>query len=228
MTTKNFTGFRPEAFEFLRQLGNNNDRGWFAEHKAEYHNLVFEPMLDLVCDLSETMAGIDPGIEIMPNPKKVISRIYRDTRFSHDKSPYRTNVWVAFHRPATEWQDAPGFYFEITPEKYEYGMGFYRASKATMDRFRKSLNERPDRFRQAIQTGKVLDLFTLEGERYKRPSPAAHGDLQSWFEFKSFYLYAGCAHDRILRSSRLTDRLRDGYEVLCPLYQYLWSLYQQE
>ena len=89
-----FAGFPPEALKFLRQLKRNNDREWFLEHKEIYERKVKEPMVNLVLALGGAMQAFAP--EMVVDPKRAIYRIYRDVRFSADKSPYKTHVAAIF------------------------------------------------------------------------------------------------------------------------------------
>ena len=98
-----FSGFSPEAIQFLADLAANNDRAWFQPRKADYERLLKEPLEALVAALAERFEA--RGIPLQADPKRSIFRIYRDTRFSKDKSPYKTNVgasfpWVAGGSPA--------------------------------------------------------------------------------------------------------------------------------
>ncbi len=92
MTT--FPGFSPDAVDFLAELRENNERSWFQPRKAEFDRLLREPMEALVTDLAERLAA--RGIPLRADPKRSIFRIYRDTRFSKDKSPYKTHVAANF------------------------------------------------------------------------------------------------------------------------------------
>lgn len=131
-----FKGFSQESLDFLGNLKANNNRMWYEANRQVYINCLLEPLQNLVVDIGAFMLTIDPYLEVTPAIDKTISRIYRDTRFSRDKSPYKSTMWITFKRPNKEWKDAPAFFFEISPDSYRYGMGFYSAGKKTMDRFR--------------------------------------------------------------------------------------------
>lgn len=85
----------------------NNSKSWFEDNKHMYSECVLKPAQSLVSELSDFMLAIDPYLETAPTVGKTISRIYRDTRFSKDKSPFRTNIWITLKRPKKEWVDAP-------------------------------------------------------------------------------------------------------------------------
>jgi uncharacterized protein (TIGR02453 family) len=142
-----FSGFPPATFHFLKTLCDNSRKEWFELHKSDYQDHVLKP---LVAESGQSMLSIDPAFEATPALNKTISRIYRDTRFSKDKSPYKTSHWIAFKRPGKEWKDYPAYFFEISPGSYRYGMGFYSACRQTMDDFRKSIDGNPESFLSAI------------------------------------------------------------------------------
>ena len=100
---KKFKGFSPKTLKFLKDLKAKNNKIWFKAHKADYENYVLQPMRDLVTDLGDVMLDIDPSFEITPAVNKTISKIYRDTRFSNDKSPFRSVVWFTFKNQKKDW-----------------------------------------------------------------------------------------------------------------------------
>src|SRR5260370_8217586 len=109
-----FPGYSPAALDFLRKLARNNRRPWFQRNKHIYEQEIKAPTIELVTALNHQLMDFAPGY-ISP-PQKAIFRIYRDTRFSHDKTPYKTRVAFVFHvqRPETK-TSAPFFYFTFTP-----------------------------------------------------------------------------------------------------------------
>ena len=218
-----FNGFTEATLQFLIEIKENNSKTWYEEHKSQYQAQVLQPMQALVAELGRFMLEIDPLFEITPAVDKTISRIYRDTRFSKDKSLYRDNIWLTFKRPSKSWLEAPSFYFEIFPNYYRYGMGFYTASKATMDRFRAMIDENPEHFLNVIsfyQTG----CFALEGESYKKLLTQKHPqEILSWYQRKTFYLACNRDIDAKLFCRELIDELKEGFHMLVPLYNYLWD-----
>ena len=138
-----FDGFSPETLKFLSELKENNNKEWFEAHKQEYQKHLLKPLRNLAIDLSEDMLAIDPLFEVGP---KAVSRIYRDVRFSGNKSHYKTTMWLTLRRPRQDWMDAPAYFFEIASSSYRYGMGFYSASPGTMREFREAIDEAPEEF----------------------------------------------------------------------------------
>jgi uncharacterized protein (TIGR02453 family) len=101
-TAPTFSGFSPAAIQFLADLAQNNDRAWFQPRKAEFERLLREPMEQMIAALADRLAA--RGVPLRADPKRSPFRIYRDTRFSRDKSPYKTHLGASF--PWTE--DAGG------------------------------------------------------------------------------------------------------------------------
>lgn len=225
MKQNKFTGFSPETLNFLRALSVNNNKAWFEAHRQEYEDHILKPMKNLVSDMGEFMLAIDPYFEITPAVNKTISRIYRDTRFSRDKSPFRSNMWIVFKRPRKDWMDAPGYFFEIFPDWYRYGMGFYCASPTTMSRFRESIDEDPNKFLRMISFYSEGKLFTLEGEKYKKIiDENKPEEIQDWYQRKNFYLVHNSEIEDRLFSRDLVDDLIQGFRQTAPFYQYLWKI----
>jgi uncharacterized protein (TIGR02453 family) len=224
-----FQGFTPEAIAFLRDIGVNNNKPWYEANKSRYREYALKPFQDLVADLSGFMMDIDPYFVTTPAVDKTISRIYRDTRFSKDKSLYRNNIWLTFKRSSKDWKEAPAYYFDLTPEGYHYGMGFYSASKAIMDRFRKALARDSEAFLKVIAFYQAPNPFSLEGEKYRRITspPDLPEPLQEWYRYKSFYLASNHTRDDLLFSRKLIEVLMEGFGMLAPLYSYLWEIIAQ-
>lgn len=218
-----FNGFDSRALDFLRDLKANNNKGWFEAHRSDYEQHLLTPLRALTIGLTPLMLSIDQ--DLATTPGRVISRIHRDTRFSRDKSPYKTCLWLTFKRPVTEWRDTPCWFFEITADSYRYGMGFYNAAKETMDRLRETIERKPEQFRQAVAFLEKQDRFVLEGEMYRRAlRPDLQPDLQAWHQRKSIFLVCNCLADKALFSPRLISDLRNGFTLLAPFYDFLWKV----
>lgn len=220
---RHFQGFSRKTFTFLRDLGQHNDKAWFTAHRSDYEQHVLAPLRDLVNDLADFMLGIDLSFEVAPMVGKTISRIYRDTRFSRDKSPFRDCMWITFKRSAHNWaRYVPGYFLEINPTWYRYGLGFYDAAPDLMARFRQRIDENPDAFLKAIAWFGKQDTFTLEGERYKRPLGRDKPEpIRTWYRHKSFYLACNRQLDDAILSPALADRLREHFGLAAPLYRYI-------
>lgn len=222
-TRSAFTGFTPECLAFFHDLAANNSKPWFEAHRQEYEEYLLEPLKALVTELAGFMLAIDQ--DLVTAPGRAVSRIHRDTRFSRDKSPYKTTMWLTFKRQIKEWRDAPCWFFEITADSYRFGMGFYGASNETMDRLREVIERKPAQFRQAVAFLGEQEMFVLEGEMYRRAlRPDLPGDLQEWHQRKNLYLVCNRQPDKALFTRGLVDDLRNGFGMLAPFYDYLWKV----
>jgi len=94
MKTERFNGFFPQTLDFLQNLGVHNDKAWFETHRREYEEYLLEPLKALVAELAGFMLAIDQNFVTAPG--RAVSRIHRDTRFSRNKSPYKTTMWITF------------------------------------------------------------------------------------------------------------------------------------
>ena len=220
-----FNGFSSKTLNFLQSLKANNNKAWFEAHKQDYQEYLLNPLQNLVVDLTEFMLTIDPYFEIRPVVGKTISRIYRDTRFSKDKSPYRTTMWITFKRQNNDWKDAHAYFFEISPPLYRYGMGFYSASKETMDRLREMIVIKSKEFLKAVSLYSKQNVFIVEGEKYKRIlNDNIHEEFQDWYQMKNLYLVCNREVDDTLFSRKLLNDLKSGFGLIAPFYHYLWTL----
>ena len=225
LASDQFSGFSAETLGFLRGLQTNNNKTWFEAHRPDYVRHLLEPFQLLVAGLSEPMLAIDPHFETRPAVDKTLSRIYRDTRFSKDKSPYRARMWLTFKRPSKDWKTAPAYFFEISPDGYRYGMGFYSATKATMDRLRQMMDDRNREFLDVLSKYRDQGVFQIEGEQYKRIiDPNKPPEIQEWYQRKNLHLVCNRKIDDRLFSRLLIDDLISGFGILAPLYHFLWTV----
>lgn len=218
-----FIGLKPDALNFLQLLSQNNNKEWFSANRETWDQGLVAPLRQLVETLAPDMLLIDDLLEVRPAVGKTLSRIHRDTRFSHDKSPYRSNVWIAFKRPRKSLSDSPTFFFEIMPDSWRYGMGYYSASRTTMTRFRDHIADNPRSFLATVAD--IRTGFSLEGESYKRPLIKGQmPELADWYNKKTFALIDERRDMAALYSAELVDILREAFRRLAPLYQLLVKL----
>lgn len=223
-----FKGFYPETLEFLINLKINDSKSWFEANRSSYEEYVLAPFKSLVAELASLMLEIDPQLEVTPAVDKTISRIYRDIRFSKDKSLYKSSVWITFKRPAQDWKETPCYYFEIMLDGYRYGMGFYNTTKHYMDTLRRKLDEKPGEFLEAA-AAYDRKLFAVEGEKYKRMDCSGQPELiADFYSRKSFYIVCNKKIDEQLFRPELAGEIKSGFRTLKPLYDYLWKVRLEE
>ena len=182
-----FTGFPPTAFAFLRDLAAHQDKSWFQDHRSIYDNDVHAPMASLMAELITAFAKDD--VPFAGDPERAIHRIYRDVRFSKDKSPYKTNISAALSRGGIK--GAPGmFYLNIAPDDCFAACGFYHPEPGTLDAIRTRIAADPDGFRQRIADLADADLTLSTDDTLKR-APAGYEhvdgpDIAAALKLKSF------------------------------------------
>lgn len=159
-----------ELFAFLRELRENNNREWFQANKSRYEAHVRDPLLRFIADFGLRLPEISPHYVADPRPVGgSLFRIYRDVRFSKDKSPYKTAAAVQFRHEMGKDVHAPGFYFHLEPDEVFFGTGIWRPDTASLTKIRDAIVADPAGWQQLISGDDFRSLFTVEGESLKRP-----------------------------------------------------------
>lgn len=217
-----FKGFSPKTFQFFSDLKKNNNKEWFDAHKPVYESELLNPLKALFQSLYPIMYNIDAEFEMRAH--RAISRIYRDTRFSHNKEPYKTFMWMTFQRPVSrdEWKDYPGYFLELNENTYTLGLGLFQPKKRVMDNLRDAIIYEPEQF-QRITQETVLDRgYTVNGEEYKRPLP---NDLpeyfQQWFHRKGIWVGKVRPIGEELYSGSFADLIIEDFKALEWLYNFM-------
>ena len=154
-----------------------------------------------------------------------VSRIYRDARRLYGRGPYKDHLWISIQKPAGAWDEAPCFWFELSPDGWSYGMGFYSVKPATMARLRRQLAERPEEMETLMRRLRRQGEFTLSGETYKKPRAQAPSELLApWYVLKGFSLSHDEALTEELFSRDILARVAAGYDFLLPYYRYFSAL----
>jgi len=139
-----FEGFPKDSIKFFKDLEKNNNRDWFAENKSRYEEVVLNPALELVTEMAEPLKKVSPHFVAVPKRSGgSLMRIYRDTRFSKDKTPYKTNLGVHFRHEDGKDVHAPGFYFHIDAHEIFVGAGMWRPDSKTLGMIRTLIDDDP-------------------------------------------------------------------------------------
>jgi len=210
-----FTGFTQDTVDFLWGIRFNNDRAWFEEHKSTYLTAVQQPMRELGNALYAHMTERQPDLGLNLH----VSRIYRDARRLFGRGPYKDHLWLSLRRESPEWTCRPVFYFEVSPEGYSYGMGFYSATAQTMERFRRETAANPRPMEDLARRLQRQDQFYLEGAEYARPKPSPSELLKPWMSRKSLSLCCDRPYDELVLSPALTETVAQGFDFLLPYYR---------
>ena len=215
-----FQGFSPAAVDFLWRLRFNNERSWFEPRKQEYIDLIREPMRQLAVQVQQTVCDRHPKLRL--NLK--ISRIYRDARRLHGRGPYKDYLWFVLHRPEDDANNGPAFYFELAPEYYSIGMGYWAATPATMAKFRARIDRGPEGMEKLARRFARQSDFKLEGELYRRPKGDKGKLLDPWYNRRNLALTWDRPCEGSLFEPGLAEEIADGIDFLLPYFDYLASL----
>ncbi len=160
--------FRPEALSFLRNLARHNDREWFQPRKPQFDAELREPMLAIVRRITDAMADFAPN-HVRPAEKSVF-RIYRDTRFSSDKRPYKTHVAAWWTHTGLGKTSGAGYYFHVSPKEVIVAAGSYMPEKDQLAAIRHWLLDHHEEFRKLIRSPRLRNAFDeFEGNALTRP-----------------------------------------------------------
>ena len=223
-----FRGFGSQALPFLTALRENNDRGWFAENKATFLDECDAPLRELVRAVATRLEA--EGLPFAPLPRNPVFRIYRDVRFSHDKSPYKTNVGAALYREGDK--SRPGLlYIHVEPGRSFLAAGFYHPEPPLLKAIRSTVADDPEGFAKVLKALAKHDLKPDDGEPLAR--------MPKGFEEFADSLHAGLIRARSLIVAKpLADddlERRDLPEVVArfaaaslPLLEFVWATAEEE
>lgn len=224
-----FTGFTKETVRFFTALRRNNNREWFEKNRPVYEAHVMAPARLFVTAMGAKLKTLAPRVVAVPQVNKSIFRINRDTRFSLDPSPYKTNLGILFWDGVRPKMESSGFYFHLEPPDLWLGAGMYMIPDPLLGRFRKAVVDG----KSGAEIGKIVAAiratpgFSVDGSHYKRvpagfdpghPNAALlkHKGLYAGFETKipAEFFTAG-----------LVDYCFERFAPLLPLHRWIMKLY---
>lgn len=220
-----FTGFSPQGLKFLRHLKKNNDRAWFAPRKELYERECLAPLRALTVDLARALRKAK--IPIDADPSRVGFRIYRDVRFSPDKSPYKTNLGT--YLPYRGIRGAPGgLYIHVSPKESFAVAGFYQLDKEPLQRWREAMASDPKRFRTVLRALERNDLALSHAHEALKRMPRgfealAESPIAGYFKIGTFMVSEKLS-DSDLGSSGLIDKSVALVKKAKPLLEYGWDV----
>jgi uncharacterized protein (TIGR02453 family) len=219
--------FTRKTLAFLRALKRNNDREWFRARKADYEQHVRGPMIELLARLADDFRRFAP--EFISDPKVSLYRIYRDTRFSEDKSPLKTHVAAHFPMRGLPKNEGAGLYLEIAPTWVWIGGGLYMPSNADLHVIREHIATTHPRLHRIVAGPTFKQVIgQLEGERlsrvprgYLKDHPAAH-----YLQYKQFLAGREFEADFAIGPKFYPEVIRT-FTVVAPLVRFLNAPIQQ-
>lgn len=215
-----FQGFFPETVDFMWGIRFNNEKTWFEAHKQDYLNYLYSPMKALCAQVYE---GLGQECAKRGMISKV-ARIYRDARRVHHEGPYKDHLWFSIEQPSEAFAAHPCFWFELTPESWSMGLGYYAMRPVTMAKFRARMEGNPRRYQNFWRKFSAGDRFVLEGPDYKKTRPAPTESLSQWYNKKSFSFSHEEPLTQVIYSPSLSDTIIEAFQFLMPFFDELSTL----
>ncbi|CAN5839296.1 DUF2461 domain-containing protein [soil metagenome] len=237
-----FEGFDPAALQFLADLADNNSRDWFKPRKADYDRLVKAPMEALCVALAERFGALD--LPLRADPAKSLFRIYRDTRFSKDKTPYKTwqgasFPWVGERSESGEGSEGGrgteggrggpggvGGYFHLAPGDLFLGGGMWHPGKERLAAFRALIDRDPSAVFKAVEDDRFASVFeSVTGDRLTRNPQGYAKDhpYSSYLRLKDVVFMRRLSDDDVA-SPELPDLIARDLDAARPVFRLLASL----
>jgi uncharacterized protein (TIGR02453 family) len=222
-----FIGFPPEGLQFLRDLGANNNKAWFEAHKHIYLHSLQAPAVALVAELGARLQAHFPEVnyDTRTNGSGSLMRIYRDTRFSADKAPYKTNIAMMFRSGQGGKMTVPGFGLQLTPEKVELVAGSFSFPPPALAAFRDAVldDELGTQLEQAAAQVRTAGDYPISGDCYKRvPAglPAEHPRAE-WLKYRGLHIFAPEISLEVAQTPALVDTALAHFLAMAPLQRWL-------
>jgi uncharacterized protein (TIGR02453 family) len=212
-----------DLFKFLKELKAHNRRDWFLKNKDRYEAEVRDPVLNLIAELRPRLSKISPHFVVDPSPSGgSMMRIYRDVRFSKDKSPYKTSVSAHFWHGHGKEGRTPAFYLHLEPDRTFIGGGVWRPDPEGVRKIREAIVTRTSAWKKAV-TGRSLGTGCgMAGESLKRPPPGfdpAHPFIED-LKRKDFAITLPLK-DADLAGPKASDVVADGLKSAAPFIRFV-------
>jgi uncharacterized protein (TIGR02453 family) len=227
-----FTGFPTEGLSFLEGLAHNNNREWFEAHKADYRSFVLEPAQAFVVALGERLKLLSPEIayDTRTNGSGSIMRIYRDLRFSKDKTPYNANLRAVFWQGAGKKTENPGFFFGMDAHGAALYGGMHGFPKSVLTAYQEAVADdvRGAELEAALETLRSAGVYEIGGERYKRVPRGydpdhARADL---LHYKGLHVRSPQIEAPVLTTPELVEVCFEHCRAMAPLHHWLVGVNQ--
>lgn len=170
MSGSRYATFTPASLKFLNELKRNNNRDWFNANKPRYEEEVLDVALRFIQSMQDPLAEIAPHFTAIP--KRMggsLMRVYRDTRFSKNKTPYKSNIGIQFRHEQARDVHAPGYYVHIDPDRVFLGAGMWRPAPDALRGIRERIAAKPSEWTRARDDQGFRRHFHLGGESLSRP-----------------------------------------------------------
>ena len=217
----NFKGLLASDFFMLAENRFMNSRSFYESKKDEIKEKIIIPLRALASDVNEYMLKVDA--EMFANPTRQLSRVFRDSRRSSDKTLYRENLWIGFSRNKKEFELYPSFWFEVFQDGYTYGVGFFYSTPALMECYRNEILKNTAKFSRMVK-GFESEGFSTYGECYKRPKEGKiPKSIYEYYNKKNIGVFKSGGNIDDLADENFSQKLIENYKKLAPMYRLLLS-----
>lgn len=214
----NYDGITRDSLLLLSENKFRDSRDFYLENKEKIKSGIIVPLRQIAEIAGTQLLSLDEHINTVPT--KMVSRVYRDTRFSKNKRLYRDNMWIMFMRDKHEWPQYPCMWFEFYPGSYSMGVGLFAETPAFMEYFRAAVRENPDEFLRAARSAENAGAV-VSGEPYKKPREGCPEGAQDYYNRRSLYFIRTCTDIEHLADERVLDELLESQKAFSPMYRFL-------
>jgi len=222
-----FSGFPKKSITFLNSIRKNNNKEWFEAHRDEYEKLIKDPSIDFVIEMGEHLQALVPTITARPKVNGSLFRIYRDIRFSKDKTPIKSRIGVIFWQGRGKRMQSSCFYMHFSPDELFFAVGIRGFSKDTLSAYRDYIKDDKKREELAQILVNMDELgYSIPLPRYKRVPREFDEDISYKFltKFDAMYAYKLFESSEVLFEDKLVDVAFKIYEDLLPLQQWVYEM----
>ena len=220
-----FGGFPKRAFDFLGGLEDNNNREWFESNRDVFESCLLRPAQDFVVEMGERLKTLSPSVSAIPLIDKSIFRIYRDTRFSTDKTPYKTHIGILFWDGSRKKLENPNYYVQLNKSSIFVGAGEYIFPSDTLKSYRDSVvhPRRGAELRRILKNITGNPTYRIGGDHYKRVPRGYDPDHPNavLLQHNGLYTYSECALPEEIYSGRFIDYCFRIFRDMYPLQEWL-------
>ncbi len=220
-----FNGFPKECVRFFREIKKNNTKAWFENHRSDFDQHVMEPSREFILAMGSRLRKIAPEIHADPRVNKSIFRLFRDTRFSKDKTPYKTHLGLWFWEGEGKRMECSGFYFHLDPPNLMLGVGIYMIPKHIMEECRNSVvHERYGKeLSKAIAKARKVPGCEIGREHYKRVPRGFDPDHPNaeFLRYSGFYAGIETKIPNELHTPEILDFCFTQFKQFLPVHKWL-------
>ena len=227
MSNPTFSGFPEECLQFFDDLRKNNNREWFQEHKQNYTNYVLEPAKEFVLVLGDKLKSISKGILYDTRMSGIgsVLRIYRDMRFSKDKTPYNIRLRIRFWEGSGKKGENPGFFFGMDANGAHLYGGLHMFTKPVLASYRDAVidDKLGKELDKVLKSLKKAGDYEIGGDQYKRVPrgyDASH-KRATWLKYKGLHVLSPKMEPKVLTKPKLVDICFEHCKAMFPLHEWL-------